>query len=45
MHTDVLIIGAGPIGLFVANECRRHGLSGTLIDKYMAYLKTPPQDH
>jgi thioredoxin reductase len=24
--TDVLIVGAGPVGLFAANECARHNL-------------------
>ena len=30
---DILIIGAGPVGLFLANECHRHGLSCQIIDK------------
>lgn len=30
---DVLIIGAGPVGLFCANEALRHGLSCRIIDK------------
>ncbi len=31
--TDVLIIGAGPVGLFMANELARHGLSVKIIDQ------------
>lgn len=29
---DVLIVGAGPVGLFLANECARRGLSYRLIE-------------
>ncbi|MCA0403020.1 MAG: FAD-dependent monooxygenase [Proteobacteria bacterium] len=32
-NTDVLIIGAGPVGLFAANELHRYGLSCRIIDK------------
>lgn len=31
--TDVLIVGAGPIGLFLANECARHNLRWRLIEE------------
>lgn len=30
---DVLVVGAGPVGLFCANELARHGLSCRIIDK------------
>ena len=30
---DVLVVGAGPVGLFCANELSRHGLSCRIIDK------------
>src|SRR5688500_6483513 len=33
---DVLVVGAGPIGLFCANELHRHGLSCRIIDKKSA---------
>lgn len=33
MKTDVLICGAGPVGLSLAVECARHGVSFLLIEK------------
>jgi 2-polyprenyl-6-methoxyphenol hydroxylase-like FAD-dependent oxidoreductase len=32
MDTDVLIVGAGPVGLFLANECARRGMRFRLIE-------------
>jgi 2-polyprenyl-6-methoxyphenol hydroxylase-like FAD-dependent oxidoreductase len=34
MDTDVLIVGAGPVGLFLANECARRGLRFRLIEAH-----------
>src|SRR3982751_4768884 len=32
--TDLLIVGAGPVGLFLANECARRGLRFRLIEAH-----------
>lgn len=33
MHTDVLIVGAGPTGLMLANQLCRHGIRVKIIDR------------
>src|SRR5690242_562943 len=32
--TDVLIVGAGPVGLFLANECARRGLRYRIVETH-----------
>jgi 2-polyprenyl-6-methoxyphenol hydroxylase-like FAD-dependent oxidoreductase len=32
--TDVLIVGAGPTGLMLANQLGRRGIRGTIIDRH-----------
>ncbi|MGN6571578.1 MAG: FAD-dependent oxidoreductase [Pseudolabrys sp.] len=39
-HTDILIVGAGPTGLALAAELRRHGASPVLIDRQPAGANT-----
>jgi len=34
MHTDVLIVGAGPTGLMLANQLARHGVRPLIIDRH-----------
>ena len=34
MHTDVLIVGAGPTGLMVANQLMRRGIRPLIIDRH-----------
>src|ERR1700751_2492052 len=33
LDTDILIVGAGPVGLFLANECSRRNLRWRLIEQ------------
>lgn len=33
IDTEVLIVGAGPVGSFAANECARHNLRWRLIEE------------
>ncbi len=33
VDTDILIVGAGPVGLFLANECARRGLRWRLVEE------------
>ncbi len=39
-QTDVLIVGAGPVGLMLACELRRRDIACRIIDKYAAYPST-----
>jgi 2-polyprenyl-6-methoxyphenol hydroxylase-like FAD-dependent oxidoreductase len=32
-NTQVLVVGAGPVGLFMAAELNRHGVSCRIVDK------------
>lgn len=32
LDTDILIVGAGPVGLFLANECARRGIRHRLVE-------------
>jgi len=34
LDTDVLIVGAGPTGLMLANQLARHGVDATIIDRH-----------
>ena len=34
MHTDVLIVGAGPTGLMLANQLARRGVRPLVIDRH-----------
>lgn len=36
LDTDVLIVGAGPVGLFLANECARRNLRWRIIETHAA---------
>src|ERR1044072_4289696 len=32
LDTDVLVVGAGPVGLFLANECARRNLRSLIVE-------------
>ena len=34
MNTDVLVVGAGPTGLMLANQLARNGISATIVDRH-----------
>jgi 2-polyprenyl-6-methoxyphenol hydroxylase-like FAD-dependent oxidoreductase len=34
MDTDILVVGAGPVGLFLANECARRGLRYRIVETH-----------
>ena len=36
LDTDILIVGAGPVGLFLANECARRGLKWRIVESKSA---------
>lgn len=36
LEVDILIVGAGPVGLFLANECARRGLNWRLVEQRSA---------
>ncbi|UOO81692.1 5-demethoxyubiquinol-8 5-hydroxylase UbiM [Uruburuella testudinis] len=45
LHSDIIIVGAGPAGLSFAAELAGSGLSVTLIEKHpLATLQNPPYD-
>jgi len=40
-NTDVLIVGAGPVGMTTAIMLAKHGISGVIIDKAEEIFRQP----
>jgi 2-polyprenyl-6-methoxyphenol hydroxylase-like FAD-dependent oxidoreductase len=44
LHVDVLVVGAGPVGLTLALELDRYGVDTLLIDKSLTATRHPKMD-
>lgn len=40
-HSDVLVVGGGPVGLFTSLLLARHGLASTVVERWQAPLDAP----